>query len=161
MRKADKNIFSTFYFAMDAWAIILITIGSGLALFIALFICKSRRAHRRHATAMTPSIMVANNAAIPSPHHAPLYNMGTPPQVFQYTTPAHYPIQGNNYVGYAPGPIGFTASNAVHPGLMPGHQVHHFIAPAYQVSPSPSPNTPQPYNSATMMKATAPSPFTF
>ena len=90
---------------MRSWLIILITVSVGLILFGIIFFIKKKKNQRRSRN----PVMFTNTAVVPSTNHAPAYNMGASPTMYQYQTVTAqqvYPIQqhppGYNVQMYPP-----------------------------------------------------------
>ena len=85
---------------MQPWAIILITIGSGLIVFGLVLFLKNQKS-KQHQNASHLPMMVTNPNAVPSTNHGPVFNTGTPPTMYQMPTMVHSQgprviVQGNN-----------------------------------------------------------------
>ncbi|CRL03314.1 CLUMA_CG016317, isoform A [Clunio marinus] len=141
---------------MQTWLIILITILSGLAVFVLLFIIKKKRSEKRHrerAAMAQPSIVIPNTTTvIPSTNRQPAYNLGNPTQVRQFTT-----------VMYHSGPNP-TSGQMYPPGNAPPYPYNpNVIPPPYQQQPQqqqmyPQYVNPNPYQQPTRLMPVASAP---
>lgn len=77
---------------METWLIILITVSSGLALFVFLFYLKTKKEKRKQNTRLhQPVVMITNSHQVPNTNHSSMINYGTPPTMYQNPV---YPLQG-------------------------------------------------------------------
>lgn len=99
---------------MEAWLIVLITIGSGLALFIALFILKNKSEQRKEAMRANQTVTNVQAASVPYPLQQlpPNYYQQPPPNYYQTNVPPQQQQQQGQIV-VVHGSIPSTANQGV------------------------------------------------